>query len=158
VVSATPLTPEAVASLTDAELSEAVARVVLGAVDGLAYSEENDGEEPEYPFYDKDGEGNVLLYSDEWEDYRTFNSHPPFSFDDPRAVDLVLEHMRQRWAGGGPLQACWRWKMEASATGKWYVYVLDHQRNFVADFVDKSMGRAILSTALLAAQEMEKEG
>lgn len=155
----TPLAPEAVASLTDAELSEAVARVVLGALDGQAYSEENDGEEPEYPFYDKDGEGNVLLYSDEWEDYRTFNCHPPFTFADPRAVSLVLEHMRQRWAG-----RMWKWEIGEEETGEedgvlvWCAVVRSREGWQVALAESPSFGRATFECALIAAQEMEKEG
>ncbi len=150
----TPLTPEAVASLTDAELSEAVARVVLGAVDGMAYSEDNDGEEPEYPFYDRDGEGNVLLYSDDWEDYRTFNCHPPFVCDDPRAVCLVLEHMRQRWAAKG--ERYW-WNVSGDEDG-WTVSVRKGLCDYVASDTGVSLGRLVFAAGLLAAQEMEKEG
>lgn len=166
----TPLTPEAVASLTDAELSEAVARVVFGAEwygDGWPHYH---GDYPHAearrcgcgkvwksvtPFakLSETRSGTVLLY--------TAESGLPLAVTphSPQAYSAVLEHMRQRWAG-----RMWKWEIGEEETGEedgvlvWCAVVRSREGWQVALAESPSFGRATFECALIAAQEMEKEG
>lgn len=149
----TPLTPEAVASLTDAELSEAVARVVFQAENLEHYGE---SEHPDLPFYDAVA-GEVVLYTKE----------DLVVVLDPEWTDatfFVLEHMRQRWAerydtGEDGYVPYWsitgesdRWSVAAMIDGK------DFLERLLGCAIGPSLGRCVFAAAVLAAQEMEKEG
>lgn len=149
----TPLTPEAVASLTDAELSEAVARAVFGATERRSLLDVP--ENPASWFYAPNKMGGMLFLVSPGDESRCWRILPI----DEDALCLVLEHMRQRWAGRG-----WMWEIGEEATGEdndiivWCAAVRSREGWQIAIADSPHLGRATLECALLAAQEMEKEG
>lgn len=76
--------------------------------------------------------------------------------NNPRAVFLVLEHMRNRWENDESETAS-GWRIECGEV--WAVSVIDSHLEQVGEWrYSPSLGRATFECALLAAQEMEREG
>ena len=87
-----PLTPEQVSSMSDVELSEAVAREVFGATIHPAYPA---GAAGTFVFRPSGGRGPLALV-------QPGHSWVYFGVEYPAAVDRVLETMRRRWKDEAP--------------------------------------------------------
>lgn len=139
------LTPEQVAQLSDADMSERVAQVVFGAT-RISDTKHilSPGEYRRKPW-------GVML------------SRPKGGIglepDYAASVLLVMEHMRQRWAAHKEATGVfWCWSFEDVGRYGWQVYAYRHDDRPDTPFYVRakrlSFGRALFEVATLAAQEM----
>jgi hypothetical protein len=140
-----PVDAATVAAMSDAELSEAVAREVFGAeirewpVRPI---------EPAKPFACYMGAPSGCLFLWRLED----PCFLPFTPALAASYDAVLERMRQRWSAASVLHAQRpRWILEELHDGKWNVGAV---RVGWAGVIASALGRAVFECALLAVREM----